>query len=389
MSEASGDEDPVSPVAPSGPQSLPSMRGPQSRASMQDARALEKAHSNTRDVDPPTALIVSTNAEVAAATGNFGITYFNVGEPAKGSPLEEHHIDWIRRNPGQILVGSEVSESMEAGIQRTTVEGRKAGKAGDGIEVKTRYRYLTLRMDLEKTATMIAVRERSATAIRKLFAEHHLHGLYTQNGVRRESRSKILVAKIELARPVAFFRKALIVMGLHWHNMCAKRASGFSKPHVDFLVYLYKKIVELEVDVLCADANMGMLALVSTLRSRGVCVDVGAWFPWQLATGERAMDSCTILFINKPGVYELDKSRGSQHSDDRSGLFCTDLPIVDLQATTELQARLPVLHGLALRNTNAGNVFQGGFAVLPNLNYGYGKNTTPTFQRNLSSSARL
>jgi hypothetical protein len=170
MSEASGDEDPVSPVAPSGPQSLPGKRGPQSRASMQDARALEKAHSNTRDVDPPTALIVSTNAEVAAATGNFGITYFNVGEPAKGSPLEEHHIDWIRRNPGQILVGSEVSESMEAGIQRPTVEGRKGAEAEDGIEVKTRYRYLTLRMDLEKGATMIAVRERSATAIRKLFA---------------------------------------------------------------------------------------------------------------------------------------------------------------------------------------------------------------------------
>jgi len=168
--------------------------------------------------------------------------------------------------------------------------------------------------------------------------------------------------------------------------MCAKKASGLSKAHDDFLAYLSNKIVELKVDVLCTDANMGMLALFSRLRSRGVCVDVGAWFPWQLATGERAMDSCTILFINKPGVYELDKSRGSQHSDDRSGLFCTDLPIVDLQARTKLQARLPVLHGLALRNTN---VFQGGFAVIPNLNYGYGKNTTPTFQRNLSSSARL
>ena len=374
-SEVSGDEAALDTalVGLIGPQSLDSMRGPQSRASKLDERALEKAHSNTRDVAPPMARIVSTKAEAGAATGNFVITYFNVGEPADGSPLEEHHIDWIRRNPGQILVASEVSKSMEAGLQRPTVEGRKAEDTDDGIEVKTRYKYITLRMELDKVATMIAVRERSALAITKVWAENRLHGLYTLKKVRRESRSKILVAKIELARPVAFFQKDLIVMGLHWHNMCAKKASGLSKAHDDFLAYLSNKIVELKVDVLCTDANMGMLALFSRLRSRGVCVDVGAWFPWQLQTGERAMDSCTIIFINKPGNYDLDKSLSSLHGDDRSGLFCTDQPIVDLHATNELRARLPVLHGRANSDTIAGNVYQGGFAVIQNLTYGFGK----------------
>ena len=99
--------------------------------------------------------------------------------------------------------------------------------------------------------------------------------------------------------------------------------------HEDFIGFIYTTVVEYKVDIFAMDANMGMVKLLNCLRSRGLTVDVAAYFPWQLPTGEHVLDSCCILFINKPGVYQLEEGIRDAHGRGETGLYCTKPPQLD------------------------------------------------------------
>ena len=142
---------------------------PQLRAgrSLTRLQADRKAACNTARPSAPLVPSVTSTGAIRGNRGNLTVTYFNVGEPKIGSPLQEHHIAWLRNQPGMILIGSEVSESMEEGLKRETVEGVTAAEARSSgqRERKTSYKYLTLRLDLPKVASFIAVRDRCAHSL--------------------------------------------------------------------------------------------------------------------------------------------------------------------------------------------------------------------------------
>ena len=92
------------------------------------------------------------------------------------------------------MVGNEVSPSMAAGFERDHCEAVPAISSPSGVELKAKYKFLVLRMDLPTCATFIAVRERMATSLEETFSEHHHHGVYKDKHKKwRESKSKILI----------------------------------------------------------------------------------------------------------------------------------------------------------------------------------------------------
>jgi hypothetical protein len=284
---------------------------------------------------------------------------------------------------------------MAAGFERDHCEAVPASKNPSGVELLTEYKFLVLRMDLPTCATFIAVRERMATKLEQTFAEHHMHGVYRDKDKKwKESKSKILIARVHLAKPVAFFSeddegraKDPIVMGLHWHNVCANKQGGLAEAHEKFLTFLAQLILKEEVDILAADANMGLLVMVNTLRSCGMKVDVVAWFPWRLQdTGGHVMDSCCILFINKPCVCTLQKGLESFHARDDTGLFFEGQPQLDpekMRIIGDLGAVMEEIRNPAFAGVKD-LYWRGGFDVMDSNIHGYGfpkKNYQPKNDR--------
>ena len=70
-----------------------------------------------------------------------------------------------------------------------------------------------------------------------------------------------------------------------------------------------------------ADFNMALFMAVSEFRSRGIVVDVGAWYPWKSLKGKPMSDSCGILFVSLPGEYWLRIGPQFLHSNDVDGLL--------------------------------------------------------------------
>ena len=74
-------------------------------------------------------------------------------------------------------------------------------------------------------------------------------------------------------------------------------------------------------DVLMGDFNMSLFMVVPEIRSRGVTIDLAAWFPWKMPDGTACADSCGIFFVNRPGQYELVTGLEDLHANDDTGFF--------------------------------------------------------------------
>ena len=75
------------------------------------------------------------------------------------------------------------------------------------------------------------------------------------------------------------------------------------------------------MDVLMGDFNMSLFLVVHELRSRGVTIDLAAWFPWKLPGCTPMVGSCAIFFINRPGIYQLVKGRHCLHAHNQKGIY--------------------------------------------------------------------
>ena len=69
------------------------------------------------------------------------------------------------------------------------------------------------------------------------------------------------------------------------------------------------------------DFNMAFFMVVPEMRSRGVKIDLAAWYPWKLADGTACADSCGIFFVNLPGQYLLETGPECLHADNEKGFF--------------------------------------------------------------------
>ena len=69
------------------------------------------------------------------------------------------------------------------------------------------------------------------------------------------------------------------------------------------------------------DFNVSLFLVVPSLRSRGVVIDLAAWYPWKAPDGTPNADSCGIFFLNRPGFYCFVKGLDDLHDCDPSGIL--------------------------------------------------------------------
>jgi hypothetical protein len=135
-----------------------------------------------------------------------------------------------------------------------------------------------------------------------------------------------MVAKVETNTTVGFLGKSHNVMAIHVHNHLAN--NKWPQRLEAFWPWLIANLVKYDVTVLMGDFNMSLFQVIPQLRSCGVEVACGAWFPWKSFAGTAMSDSCGMFFLNMPGEYALCKGLGDLHDDDESGILTRALPAV-------------------------------------------------------------
>ena len=96
-----------------------------------------------------------------------------------------------------------------------------------------------------------------------------------------------------------------------------------------FWDWLSQQIENYNVQVLMGDFNMSLFMVIPELRSRGVKIDLGAWYPWKSLEGEPMADSCGIFFVNLPGVYTLSKNLDHLHDRDATGILARGVDLTE------------------------------------------------------------
>jgi len=107
-------------------------------------------------------------------------------------------------------------------------------------------------------------------------------------------------------------------MVLHIHYVVAKNTKGFKRERESLLNQINDLIRAHNVTILMMDANMALFLVIDSLRSRGVHVDVTAWYPWVTIDGHNGCDSCCLALINQPGDHKLKTSYGDLQRGDRA-----------------------------------------------------------------------
>ena len=75
------------------------------------------------------------------------------------------------------------------------------------------------------------------------------------------------------------------------------------------------------IDVFMGDFGKMVLKVVPELRSRGVIIDLAAWYPFRTVKGEPWVCSSAIFFLGRPGAYKLKKGLADAHGNDPTGIL--------------------------------------------------------------------
>jgi hypothetical protein len=130
---------------------------------------------------------------------------------------------------------------------------------------------------------------------------------------------------------VGFLGREHVAMVVHMHNELANLV--LKQHRLDkFWNWIWKKIETFNVQVLMGDFNMSLFMVIPELRSRGVKIDLGAWYPWKSLEGEPMTDSCGIFFVNLPGVYTLSKNLDHLHDRDATGILARGEPVISVNS---------------------------------------------------------
>ena len=232
--------------------------------------------------------------------------------------MRQHLEMVIKRNPAMIIGIAECQQEIEQLLQGPAVAGDKTAPK-DSLQHRDGYKYLTLRGQ-EESSVLIGARTEIAHTIKQLYWERRYDGDYrVGRGKKRAAYSRILIAGVELDKNVGFLGKNHNVLCMHMNNVLA---NGRWKKKLDkFWDWLSEKVKTFDVKVMMGDFNMSLFQVISELRSRGVEIDLGAWYPWKSPRGDPMSDSCGIFFINMPGEYTLEKGLPHLTADVPEGIL--------------------------------------------------------------------
>ena len=136
-----------------------------------------------------------------------------------------------------------------------------------------------------------------------------------------------MIARVTLEHSAGALGNEHVVMVNHVHNTIANLSVGSTKLQAH-LYWLADNIQKYKVQVIMGDYNMACFHAVSVFRSRGIVVDVGAWYPFKSVQGVPMSDSCVVLFVNLPAEYRLYHGLDCLHARDETGLFHKSRPAV-------------------------------------------------------------
>ena len=260
--------------------------------------------------------------------GNLGWLFGNWGQTPRDARVRQHVMNTLRRNPAMIIGLAECQQVSED-FMRTPGEPAVAGAAEGSLEARQAYQYLTIRGN-EESSVLIGLRAQTGNCLSLVFWERRREGTYRSRSggrVRRDAYTRVLIARVDTDHNVGFLGRSHNVMVIHLHHHMAN--GKWKQPLLEFWGWLAEKIRTHDVKVVMGDFNMSLFGVIPELRSRGVEIDLCAWYPWKASSnGERMSDSCGIFFVNMPGEYTLYKSLADLHDRDASGILFRPTPAV-------------------------------------------------------------
>ena len=187
------------------------------------------------------------------------------------------------------------------------------------------------------------------------------HGTYQVKGRGQVMRacSEVLLAQVSTDWDIGWMGTSHEVMVVRLHNHFSEYK--WDKTEVD-RVWDRLALLLHQVDVLMGVFGRMVLKVVPELRSRGVVVDLAAWFPFRTPAGEPCVGSNAIFFINRPGAYKLQKGLADVHSDNPTGILWMGPPDAAVAAVADALQR---------RGLDAPRRRNRGFPILPPGEYGH------------------
>ena len=289
----------------------------------QGAPANAKAADQDGDGDDATVV-----ADVAGGNfGNAGWMFLNCCVEGTSQPLSGRASDLLKSSPAMFVGLAGCDCDLEKKLQSFP-------------EAVGSYEFLTLRGG-QSTSVLLATRvttgkqldwvseDESNKALTELATRRH-----GSNGNNHKALSRAIIGDIHTDTNIGHIGKHHKVLVMQLHRVAAwkqwpEELDGFW----DWLALELKTVT-----VLMGDFGMALFRVVPALRSRGVMIDMAAWFPWKRWNGTPCADCSGIFFVNKPGHYKLVKGLEDLHANNPHGILW-DFPNIATVTSPSLPGR--------------------------------------------------
>ena len=307
-----GDEQPEQPIAPKCTSCV------RKWARRRDTKPATPIVESGQTPAAPAAADAEEKPEVVSRIGNAGWYYGNWGSltqkdgQAHNAQMAKQIRHVLKRNPAQIIGLCECEAALDALLQEPPDESPQQAKPQSGRLERPAFEYLTMRGQ-EASSVLLGVRANTGRRVELLHWDRLAHGKYR----KKTAYSRVLHSRIITDQNIGCVGKSHTVMVIHVHRHLANNV--WPTKLKQFWDWLAERL--LTCDVLMGDFNMAFFMVVPEIRSRGVTIDLGAWFPWKAPDGRACADSCGIFFVNRPGIFHLKTGLADLHADDKTGFF--------------------------------------------------------------------
>ena len=181
-----------------------------------------------------------------ADVGNIGVFFGNWGLRASSAAVQRNIDLQIRRGPAQIIVLTECQEATERVLNETAVaddpqEARSAvADAASPLATRDGFQYMKVRGN-EASSVLIGARTRNARSLELILWMRREEGEYkcktkTKAAHSRKAiaHSRILIVRVNLIHQVGHIGNTIVVMGVHFHCLPAKKEQGFRRQNDEF-----------------------------------------------------------------------------------------------------------------------------------------------------------